>query len=207
MSNFTAAALLAGGKSRRMGFDKQLFHAMQDRLFAHLLPALTKRFNDVLVVTGYPELFRGLGVRTVRDIIPGLGPLSGIHAAVSEASSEYVYILACDMPKIDLDYIDYLIDRIKHSFVEPAACVTRYGDWIEPFHAFYGKNALPVIEEDLLAQKSSVYYFLQKVNTLYIPEPEARRFSPDWSLFHNLNTREDYANFLKEQQLCALTEA
>ena len=186
----SSAALLAGGQSRRMGFDKQRFHGGEERLFAHIVPTLTQRFEDVMVVTGRPEIYRGMGVRTVRDIIPGLGPLSGIHAAVCEAGSEYVYVIACDMPVIDLHYIDYMAQKLAVS--RPDACVTRKGDWIEPFHAFYGKRSLPVMESDLRAGKSSVYYLLRKINTLYIPESEARRFSPDWSLFCNLNTPEEY---------------
>ena len=49
-----------------------------------------------------------MDLRPVRDSIPGYGPLSGIHAAVKESKSEYVYLLACDMPHIDPDYISYM---------------------------------------------------------------------------------------------------
>ena len=195
MGAFTTAALLAGGNSFRMGFDKQLFHARKERLFAHLLPTLLTKFEDVMVVTGEPEIYGGMGVRPIRDIIPGWGPLSGIHAAVSEAKGEYVYIMACDMPIIDISYIDHMIQKLT---VSPAcACVTRKADRIEPFHGFYGKGALPVMESDLLAGKSSVYYLLQKVDALYVAESEARRFTPDWSLFCNLNTPNEYAVLLE----------
>jgi len=187
---FASAALLAGGKSLRMGFDKQLFHVRKDRLFAHLLPTLATRFDDVMVVTDRPEIYRGMDVRPVSDIIPGFGPFSGIHAAIKEAKSEYVYVIACDMPEIDLEYIDYMTQRLAQYPAD--ACVTKIAEWIEPFHAFYGKGALPAMEEDILAGRSSMFYLLQKINTLYIPEAEARRFTPDWSLFSNLNTREDY---------------
>lgn len=191
MSDFTSAALLAGGKSRRMGFDKQMFHIHDYKLFDNVLRTLTERFEDVMVVTQCPEMYRGMNVRSISDIIPGFGPLSGIHAAIREAKSEYVYVIACDMPRINLNYIDYMVHNIKSS---PDACVTKKGSWIEPFHAFYGKQALPVIEADLYAGKASVYYMLQKINTLYIPEADARRFTPDWSLFCNLNTIEDYTS-------------
>jgi molybdopterin-guanine dinucleotide biosynthesis protein A len=193
-----SAALLAGGKSRRMGFDKQLLHVSSNRLFERIIPVLTDRFDDVMVVTGQPDIYRGTGVRAIADIIiPSLGPLSGIHAAVSEAKNDYVYILACDMPRIDLSYIDFMIGRLEEKTAD--ACVTCRGDWIEPFHAFYGKGALPVIEADLLKGKSSVYYLLKKINTLFIPESEARKFTPDWSLFYNLNTRDDYLRLLKTE--------
>ena len=187
-----------------MGFDKQLFHVCNDRLFAQLLPTLGGQFEEVLVVTGQPEIYSGMAVRPVRDVIPGLGPLSGIHAALKEAKSEYVYIVACDMPKIDLNYIDYMTQRLTQSPAD--ACVTKKGDGLEPFHAFYGKRALPVIEAHLLAGKNSMYYFLQKIDVLCISETEARQFTPDWSLFCNLNTREEYEFLLRSSIEPALVE-
>lgn len=205
-NSFFSAALLAGGKSERMGFDKQLFHVQKDRLFASLLPALTSRFADVLVVTDKPELYGDMGVRAVRDAIPGFGPLSGIYTAVMESNSEYVYILACDMPSIDMLYIDYMIEQLTfagNGTVLPPydACITRKGDWIEPFHAFYGKGASDAMETALRAGDGSIYRLLQKINTLFIPETEARRFSPDWSLFRNINTSEEYAAHQKRDTI------
>jgi len=195
MSIFKSAALLAGGKSSRMGFNKQMFHVAGERLFETFLPTLTKRFDDVMIVTTQPEIYEGMGVRAISDIIPGYGPLSGIHAAICEAECEYVYIIACDMPEINLAYIDYMVGKLTASPAD--ACITKKGDWIEPFHGFYSKRALPAIESDLLAGIGTIYQPLQKINTLYISEMEARRFTPDWSLFHNLNTLEEYKSSIK----------
>ena len=195
MSTFTSAALLAGGKSRRMGFDKQLLHIEKNRIFKHIIPTLTKQFEEVIVVTDKPEIYGEMDVRVIKDIYPGHGPLSGIHAAVSESKSEYTYILACDMPKIDLNYINYMIQIHKKTPFE--ACVTKTAKGLEPFHGFYGKSGLTAMEEDLLADKNAISSFLRKINTLYIPEETARKYSPDLSIFRNLNTPKDYAAFLE----------
>ncbi|MDL2258007.1 molybdenum cofactor guanylyltransferase [Eubacteriales bacterium OttesenSCG-928-K08] len=194
MKQFGTVAILAGGASSRMGFDKQLLKIHHQRLIAALQPSLREVFDDVLVVTNRPELYDGLGVRAVCDILPGKGPLSGLHAALHHTKSEYVYALACDMPRFSGDYARFLQSQIANQ----DACVTQTGEWIEPFHAYYGKNALPTLENDLLADKTSVYYLLKKLNTLYVPEASARAFTPDWSLFCNLNTKEDYQRFLSQ---------
>jgi molybdopterin-guanine dinucleotide biosynthesis protein A len=186
---FSTAAMLAGGSTRRMGFDKQLLHTQKDSLFVDVLPILCRYFDDVLVVTGKPEVYCDMNIRAVDDIIPGKGPLSGIHAALNFAESEYVFVIACDMPNINITYIDYMKQKLVSSRAD--ACVTCFGDMVEPFHAFYNKRALPVIEEDILADLCSVKYLLKKINTIYITEEEARRFTPDWSLFRNINTPED----------------
>jgi len=193
MSDFMSAALLAGGSSQRMGFDKQFFHIYKGRLFEHILPKLSSLFEDVMIVTGQPELYTNTNIRTVADEIPGFGPLSGIHAAVKKSISKYVYVLACDMPVINGCYIDYMIDLLNKHAAD--ACVTRKGSRIEPFHAFYGKTGLPTFEADFHESKGCIYYILKRINTLYIPESEARNFTPDWSLFYNINTPEDYFEY------------
>jgi molybdopterin-guanine dinucleotide biosynthesis protein A len=189
MSIFASAALLTGGKSARMGFDKKIFYA-KSGLLSHILPALAMRFEDIMMVGCNLEVTNGNNLRVIEDIIPGHGPLSGIHAAVSCAKGDYVYVIACDMPEISLDYIDYMTDRLTRSPAD--ACVTVKDGWAEPFHGFYGISALPAIENALLSGGYSVNRLLERMNTLYIPEAEARRFTPAWSLFSNLNTREDY---------------
>lgn len=192
---FGSAAILAGGRSLRMGFDKQLLTVNQQHLFESLCHCLQKRFDDIIVNTYRPELYVDYPVRTVRDVFSGLGPLAGIHRALTACRSQYVYIIACDMPNIHLDYVDYMEQLISRQN-DPDACVTKRGDWIEPFNAFYSKNCLPVIEEDLLNNKTSIRYFLKKVNTLEIEEKKAREFSPNWSMFLNLNTKESYQKYV-----------
>lgn len=199
MKQFGTVAILAGGLSSRMGFDKQLLKTRQQRFITSLLPGLRAVFDDVIVVTSRPELYETLPVRTVSDIVPGKGPLSGIHAALHSATSEYTYIMACDMPRFSAEYAHYMQQWLLRENGADA-CVTMCGDWIEPFHAFYGQSALPTLENDLAADKTSIFYLLRKLNTAYIPEAEARVFSPDWSLFCNLNTREEYQRYLQQMQ-------
>lgn len=167
-------------------------------MIAMLLPKLSTCFEDIVVVTNLPALYRDMSVRTVQDIIPDKGPLSGIHAALSISRSDYVYMMACDMPCFYPVYCNHMRKRLE---VRPAdACVTRFGDWIEPFHAFYSRKMLEAVRRDLLRNKTSVHYLLKEVDTLFIPEEEARGFTPDWSLFLNLNTREKYEAFIQTME-------
>lgn len=178
-----------------MGFDKQLLKIREQRLIGVLLPKLSACFDDIIVVTKLPMLYQGMPVRTVQDIIPDKGPLSGMHAALSIAKSDYVYMMACDMPCFDPVYCKHMQTRLE---AQPAdACVTRYGEWIEPFHAYYNRRIIETVQRNLLADKTSVHHLLRQVDALYIPEQEARTFNPDWSLFLNLNTREKYEAFMQ----------
>ncbi len=194
MKRFGTAVILAGGKSTRMGFDKQLLKINERRLIDSLRKKLKAEFDEIIVVTNKSEYYIGLTDKITKDKIPSRGPLSGIHAGLVEASSKYVYFVACDMPNINLDYIRFMKKKLED--IDVKACITKYGEWIEPFNAFYAKDMIEDIEEHLL-QDRSVNSLIRKLPTCYIEEEEARKFSPNWDMFLNLNTKEELKDYLE----------
>src|SRR5690349_13843512 len=98
-----AAAILAGGRASRFGGrDKGALlvdgRPILDRQIAEL--AAVVGLDRVLVVGVAPRA----GVRVVDDLVPGLGPLGGIHTALTlatepkDAAADAVFVAACDMP-------------------------------------------------------------------------------------------------------------
>lgn len=195
MKRFGTAVILAGGKSARMGFDKQLLKINERRLIDNLRRKLSQEFDEIIVVTNRSEYYLGFDDKITKDIIVGKGPLSGIHAGLMEASSQYVYFVACDMPNIDMKYIGYMKEKLKD--LEVKACVTRFGEWIEPFNAFYSREIIVDIENYLLQNRRSINSLLDKLSVHYIEEEKAREFSPNWDMFLNLNTKDDLDDFLE----------
>lgn len=185
------AVILAGGKSNRMGFDKQFIKHRGKLIVEYQLEALKKLFKEIIIVTNKPEEYKGCDCKLVSDELPDFGPLGGIHAALKASSSIYSYFIACDMPFINTEYILYMQDRLKEIKAEPKAVVTRFGAWIEPFNAYYSKELLPDIEQAYIDNQRKVSRVLDRVQVLYIDEAEARRFSKDWDMFININTKED----------------
>lgn len=203
MKEFCSAVILAGGKSIRMGFDKQLIKIDKERLITHIIEKLNNEFEDIVIVTNVAEYYTKFSCKIVSDEIKGRGPLSGIHIGLKKAVSEYVYFLACDMPNVNLDYIRFMKNRIKNKNVD--ACITRIGKWVEPFNAFYSKRIIKEIENNLLKKNEdrqrSIFSLIENLNCFYIKEEEARKFSPNWDMFLNLNTKEElkkYISILKE---------
>lgn len=193
MPKFDSAVILAGGKSTRMGFDKQLLQT-QDRLIVqHLIDVLQTRFGDIMVSSSKPELYDQSEVRVIQDSYENIGPLGGIHAALGSTRSEAVFVIACDMPHVEIPYIDYMMgELVKGSY---DACVTKRGDHLEVFHSFYSRSALATLEAELAAGRYSVQRFTQKIDALVIPEEVAALFLPGWRAFTNLNTPEEYGEF------------
>lgn len=187
---FGSAVILAGGKSSRMGFDKQFLQIRNRSLLRYHGRTLSELFDQIVVVTNAPQLYLETSFTLVSDEIRDKGPLAGLHVGLKAARSQYVYLLACDMPYLNLDYIRFMQRRL--DAVDAETCVTRQGEWLEPFNGFYSRDLVPVIEEYLACGRQSLFHFIRSRNTLYISEQQARGFSPDWSMFLNLNTRQEF---------------
>ncbi|MBU5425166.1 molybdenum cofactor guanylyltransferase [Tissierella pigra] len=196
MKSFGTAIILAGGKSSRMGFDKQFIEVNQDRLMDIVINKLKEEFKEIIIVTNKPEGYYKNQYIVTKDIIEGKGPLSGIHAGLKLSSSRYAFVVACDMPHINLDYIRYMKEFIGNENIDGS--VTKYGELVEPFNGFYSKGIIENIEKHLLNQRRSINSLLKELNIKYVEGSKAREFSPNWDMFINLNTQEDLIGYLKK---------
>jgi len=162
-----------------------------------LINKLSTIFDDIIIVTNKPEFYIGLAHKIIKDIIHGGGPLSGIHAGLTVADSKFSYVIACDMPNINQSYISYMMKDLENESKD--ACVSMYGQWVEPFNSFYSSSLIVPIEEFLKSDQRAIHKFLKNTNTKYIPEVIVRTFSPDWDMFFNLNTREELDSYLEKE--------
>jgi molybdopterin-guanine dinucleotide biosynthesis protein A len=105
---FSTAVILAGGASRRMGFDKQTLSFDGRPLIERTVELFRELFDDIVIVTDRPQLYRDKKVRVVSDVFPGCGPMAGIHAGLLQAKSLFVYVIGCDMPYPEPNYINLM---------------------------------------------------------------------------------------------------
>jgi molybdopterin-guanine dinucleotide biosynthesis protein A len=129
------------------------------------------------------------GVRTCYDLIPGEGPLSGIHGALSHARHPRVFITACDMPGADPRLPGILASREGYEAVVP---VWRNG-WIEPLCALYLRSLIPMAERMLSEGSHRLAHLLDPpVKVALVPiEPMVEAGLLEGDCFVNINTRDD----------------
>lgn len=199
-----AAAVLAGGQSRRMGRDKAFVPFGGRPLIERALETLDRRFDDVLVVANDLERYAYLGRRVVADLRPGAGSLGGIYTAVALGTSEaasHVFVCACDMPFIDEALIDLLLAEAGRDEAEGAPDVVVPEDpgapeasaGLHPLCAVYGRRTLPAIERRLAEGRLKVIGFYDDVRVRRVgPSALARAGVPSHALM-NTNTPEDLA--------------
>ncbi len=182
--------VLAGGRSSRMKINKAFAEVSGLKLIDNVLGKVSQVFDEVILVTNDPEnyyYYANESVRIISDLIPGKGPLSGIHAGLYCAAYDITLAVACDMPFLNMDLAVHMIDMVgDHDGVVP-----RIGEHFQPLFAVYTRRCLPIIEESLLLDRlkmSDIYKFL---DILYLDEKEIRRFGDPEVMFHNINNRED----------------
>jgi len=193
MNKFNTAVILAGGKSSRMGFDKQFLEINKKRLLDTQIHKLRKEFEEIIVVSNKTTQYIDVNYKIVCDEIKEIGPLGGIHVGLKNSTSKYTYITACDMPIISNDYIRFMKEKIRGN-VE--ACVTKTGYRIEPFNGFYSISLIDKIEELIAKKRTSMFSLLNNINTIYINEEDAKKISGRVNMFTNLNNIKDLESYV-----------
>src|SRR5215213_9916971 len=126
-----AAAVLAGGASRRMGRDKATLAVGGVALAAGVLAAAAEVADPVVLVAPQGHPARGLGARVVTD--PGEGPLAALAAALAALETDHVLVLAGDHPGLAVELLAQLVALAPRG--EAVAC--RRGPRLEPLVAVY----------------------------------------------------------------------
>ncbi len=114
----TAALLLTGGASRRLGIDKATLVLDGERLVDRLAPVLLAVCEPVLEVgPGYGTL------PAVREDPPGRGPLAAVAAGASAlfdgGHSGATIVLAVDLPGVTTPLVAWLREHPSHDCVVP----------------------------------------------------------------------------------------
>jgi molybdopterin-guanine dinucleotide biosynthesis protein A len=102
--------ILAGSESGRMGRDKSLLElggvALLQRT-ARLIEPLVAR----IAILGPVDRYASFSLRTIPDVEAGAGPLGAIATALRHSVGEWNLIVACDLPYLTADWLDFLIRR------------------------------------------------------------------------------------------------
>jgi len=186
------AAILAGGKGRRMGGrDKASMEFLGVPLIERVLAAVEPLAERVIVVGGRGYLVHR-GIPTVPDRFPGASALGGIVTALAWAGEKvgpaaWVACLACDMPFLRRELLEHLW-AVRG---DAQAVVPRVSAGYEPLCALYRTDALEAFEEQLAAGDLRIIPALSRLRLVEVGEETLRRVDPDLRSFLNLNSPED----------------
>jgi molybdenum cofactor guanylyltransferase len=183
-----AAAVLAGGASRRMGRDKATLAVGGVELASVALAAAARVADPVVLVAPEGHPARRLATRLVTD--PGLGPLAALAAALDALDTDHVLVLAGDHPGLRVELLAHLVGLAPGA--EAVAC--RRGPRLEPLVAVYQRAPALALARARLAEAAgdhSLAGLLAGLGTLVVEEPRWRALDPDGRSFVDLDDPAD----------------
>jgi molybdenum cofactor guanylyltransferase len=186
-NNNICAVILAGGQSRRMGFNKALIDVDGRPIISILIDQVRRLTSRILISSNDDSSYRFLNFPVIPDHFAGCGPLAGLHAAMRSNDCSLYVVLACDLPNLQARLLRSLVS-LTEGF---DAAIPRTSDGIaHPLCAVYRRTCLPVIEQAL--QKGSNKF----IETFITDVLAVRWVGPDEGVYGaadlaNINTPED----------------
>jgi molybdopterin-guanine dinucleotide biosynthesis protein A len=185
-----AAAILAGGRARRMGgVAKPLLEVGGRAILDRLIDALAPHAGEIVVAVADPAQAPP-GLRAVVDASPGAGPLAGIAAARAAIAAPWMIAVAGDMPYVTADVIAALLARCGPGV---DAVAPRVRDLPEPLLAVWGPAAGPAAARRLAAgrYKTSGLLTDEGLRVAWLEEAELRAIDPALRCLANVNAPGD----------------
>jgi molybdopterin-guanine dinucleotide biosynthesis protein A len=158
MNDF-AAALLAGGHSRRMGTDKAFLPWRGRPLWEQQLEKLRSLAPSRLLLSCRPEQnFPELSdIIRVHDEQENSGPLAGIAACLRACAVPRLLVLGIDLPLLPVEFLHTLANES----TADCGAIAQSAEWYEPLAAVYPRALLPLAEEHLAAGRLSLQDFIR----------------------------------------------
>ncbi|MEB3181400.1 MAG: molybdenum cofactor guanylyltransferase [Nostocaceae cyanobacterium] len=156
MTNDLTAIVLAGGRSSRMGRDKALIPINGVPLLQLVCHVAQGCADTVYVVTPWKERYQGIvptGCQFIQEIplsaIPNYspGPLVGFAQGLTQVQTEWVLLLACDLPRLRLEVLHSWVAELDRADGESIASLTRTAKGWDPLCGFYRRNCLSSLQE------------------------------------------------------------
>lgn len=191
--------IVAGGRSTRFGDeDKAVADLAGTPMIRRVADGIAGVVDDLVVncradqVDAIRNAMAGYDrdVTFAEDPDPDEGPMAGIRTGLRAAATEYAVVVACDMPFVDPDVVDYLFERAAGC----DAAVPQLDDqWFQTTQAVYRADAMAAAcEEALAAGKHKIVEPLFELDYVAVGEAEVEAVGT-LDTFENLNTCEEFA--------------
>nr|WP_290427174.1 NTP transferase domain-containing protein [Mucilaginibacter aquariorum] len=138
--------VLAGGKSARMGYDKGAVNWYGKEQRYHMADLLKKHCVEVYISCRDTEQQKEINAEylSLPDTFTGLGPYGAILSAFREQPDRAWLVIACDLPLVDANVLQHLIDN-RNTATIATAYQSDYKDFPEPLITIYEPKSYPTL--------------------------------------------------------------
>jgi molybdenum cofactor guanylyltransferase len=180
-----------------MGRDKGLLDFGGVPLVVHTARLIEPLVARVTVV-GPSRLYAAMGLRRIADQNDAnqrskkirRGPLAGIAAALAATHLPWNLIVACDLPYLSAEWLEWLLARAIRSRAQ--AVIPQTGRGLEPLAAVYRHECDSAIATALARGERKVTSVIEVLRMDVVDQSEWRGLDPCALVLKNMNTPEDY---------------
>ena len=190
--NNILAVVLAGGKSKRFGEDKNYIKLGEKTLLEHVLFKISNKFEEILIVSSQNlKIKKKRNVIVIPDCFDDFGPLAGVLSSmkwVKENQKQYKWIATfpSDTPFFEISIIEEYKKRI--NIPDSSLYFVKSNNKRHNIFGLWSINLLEVLEDDLINNNfRKVEDWANKIGVKTI-DIEVKKFDP----FFNINTKEDF---------------
>jgi molybdopterin-guanine dinucleotide biosynthesis protein A len=192
-----SAFILCGGTSSRMGKPKGLLKFGKQPLILRIASLLEPLVSTVTAV-GSPERYGDLGLHVIDDAKIGTpdesgktpGPLCGIASALISTRKDWNLILACDLPYLSAEWLDWLLGRAVNSSRQ--IVMPRTAGGLEPLSSVYRRECAGPVLGALQRGVHKVSDALGELRIEFVTERDWGHVDPAGRVLYNMNAPEDY---------------
>ena len=190
--NNILAVVLAGGKSKRFGKDKNHMKLGDKTLLEHVLFKISNKFAEILIVSSHNQEIKKLeNVTIIPDCLDDFGPLAGVLSSmkwVKDNKKQYKWIATfpSDTPFFETSIIEEYKKKINTN--DSLLYFIRSNNKRHNIFGLWSIDLLNLLEDDLLNNNfRKVEDSANKIGVKTI-DIEIKKFDP----FFNINTKEDF---------------
>jgi len=190
--NNILAVVLAGGKSKRFGEDKNQIKLGDKTLLEHVLSKINNKFEEILIVSSHNlEIKKSENITIIPDCFDDFGPLAGVLSSMkwvkdNQKKYKWVATFPSDTPFFDISIIEEYKKRININ--DSSLYFIKSNNKRHNIFGLWSIDLLDVLEDDLKNNNfRKVEDWADKIGVKTI-DIEVNEFDP----FFNINTKEDF---------------
>jgi len=189
--NNILAVVLAGGKSKRFGGDKNHAKLGDKTLLEHVLFKINSKFQEILIVSSHSlEIQKKKNLTIISDCLDDLGPLGGVLSSMkwikkNKKSYQWLATFPSDTPFFDISIIEAYEKKIKLN--ESPLYFVKSNNKRHNIFGLWSIDLLETLENDLIKNNfRKVEEWANKIGVKTI-DVKIKKFDP----FFNINTKKD----------------
>lgn len=188
------AIILAGGRSSRMGEDKALLNIEGISLLQKTYTVADACASPVHVVTPWIDRYTSIlpqSCQFIQEDTPTQGPLVAFAQALTLVETEWVLLLACDLPLLTREAVQQWANSLASVAESALAYLPKQNYLWQPLCGFYRRYCLASLQDFINSGGRSFQTWLNDsiVEELGVGDPR---------ILFNCNTPEDFLSITRE---------